>query len=41
MFGNASGTVGVTAASAIDGSFLRADATGNPYFSNVIDGGTY
>lgn len=41
MFGNASGTVGVTAASAIDGSFLRSDATGNPYFSNVIDGGTY
>ena len=41
MFGNASGTVGVTAASTIDGSFLRSDASGNPYFSNVIDGGTY
>jgi hypothetical protein len=41
IYGNASGTVGVTAASSVDGSFLRADASGNPYFSNVIDGGTY
>lgn len=41
MYGNASGAVGVTAASAIDGSFLKSDSTGNPYFSNVIDGGTY
>jgi hypothetical protein len=41
IYGNAAGTVGVTAASTIDGSFLRSDASGNPYFSNVIDGGTY
>lgn len=41
MYGNNSSTVGVTAASAIDGSFLREDATGNPYWSNSIDGGTY
>ena len=34
-------TIGVTAASTIDGSFLREDATGNPYWSNSIDGGTY
>jgi hypothetical protein len=33
--------MGVTAVSAIDGSFLREDATGNPYWSNTIDGGTY
>ena len=41
VYGNGTSAVGVTAVSAIDGSFLREDATGNPYFSNVIDGGTY
>lgn len=41
LFGNGTSAFGVTAASAIDGSFLRADSSGNPYFSNVIDGGTY
>ena len=41
IYGNNGSTMGVTAASAIDGSFLREDSTGNPYWSNSIDGGTY
>jgi hypothetical protein len=41
MFGNGTSVLGVTSASLVDGSFLREDATGNPYFSNSIDGGTY
>ncbi len=41
IYGNNGSTMGVTAASTIDGSFLREDATGNPYWSNSIDGGTY
>ena len=43
LFGNGTGTLGVTAAATLDGSFLRSDITGNPYFSNIIDldGGTY
>ena len=41
LYGNTTDPLGVTVASTIDGSFLREDATGNPYFSNVIDGGTY
>ena len=41
LFGNGTSTIGVTAASSVDGSFLRSDSTGNPYFSNTVDGGTY
>jgi hypothetical protein len=41
IFGNGTSAMGVTTVSAIDGSFLREDATGNPYWSNTIDGGTY
>ena len=41
VFGNGTSPAGVTAASTIDGSFLREDSAGNPYWSNVIDGGTY
>lgn len=41
VFGNGTSAAGVTAASTIDGSFLREDSAGNPYWSNVIDGGTY
>jgi hypothetical protein len=41
LFGNGTAAVGVTAASGSNGSFLREDATGNPYWSNIIDGGTY
>ena len=41
IYGNGTSAMGVTAVSAIDGSFLREDSTGNPYWSNTIDGGTY
>lgn len=41
IYGNGTSAMGVTAASTIDGSFLRGDASGNPYWSNSIDGGTY
>lgn len=41
LYGNGTSAMGVTAASAIDGSFLRSDSTGNPYWSDNIDGGTY
>lgn len=41
VFGNGTSAAGVTGASTIDGSFLREDAAGNPYWSNVLDGGTY
>lgn len=41
IYGNGTSAFGVTGASTADGSFLKEDATGNPYWSNVIDGGTY
>ena len=41
VFGNGTSAVGVTGTSSIDGSFLREDSEGNPYWSNVIDGGTF
>lgn len=41
IYGNGTSAMGVTAASTIDGSFLRGDASGNPYWSNSVDGGTY
>jgi hypothetical protein len=41
VYGNGTAAMGVTGVSAIDGSFLREDSTGNPYWSNVIDGGTF
>jgi hypothetical protein len=41
LFGNGTSAMGVTAASANDGSFLRSDSTGNPYWSDNFDGGTY
>lgn len=41
VFGNGTAAAGVTAAATIDGSFLREDSAGNPYWSNIIDGGTY
>jgi hypothetical protein len=41
IYGNGTSAMGVTSASSIDGSFLREDASGNPYWSNSIDGGTY
>lgn len=41
IFGNGTSAFGVTSAATADGSFLKEDASGNPYWSNVIDGGTY
>lgn len=41
LYGNGTSALGVTSDSTINGSFLKEDATGNPYWSNVIDGGTY
>ena len=41
IYGNGTSALGVTAASTITGSFLREDATGVPFWSNSIDGGTY
>jgi hypothetical protein len=41
LYGNGTSAFGITAASDTDGSFLREDATGNPYWSNAIDGGIY
>jgi hypothetical protein len=41
LYGNGTDAMAVTAASTIDGSFLRGDSSGNPYWSNSIDGGTY
>lgn len=41
VYGNGTSAMGVTDVSSVDGSFLREDATGNPYWSNVIDGGTF
>ena len=40
-YGNGSSALGVTGVSSVDGSFLREDSTGNPYWSNTIDGGTF
>ena len=41
LYGNGTSAFGITIASDTDGSFLREDATGNPYWSNAIDGGIY
>ena len=41
IYGNGTGAFGVTAASSTDGSILMEDSTGNPYWSNIIDGGTF
>jgi hypothetical protein len=41
LFGNGSGAVGVTAASSANGSFLAEDSSGNPYWTNIINGGSF
>lgn len=41
IYGNGTGALQVTAVATVAGSFLRQDASGAPYFSNEIDGGTY
>jgi hypothetical protein len=40
VYGNGTSALAAVAAS-VNNSLLQADATGNPYWSNVIDGGTY
>jgi hypothetical protein len=41
LYGNGQSGLLATATASIDGSFLKQDATGAPYMSNEIDGGTY
>jgi hypothetical protein len=41
VYGNGSDPVGVTNAAYANGSVLQADLGGNPYFSNVIDCGSF
>lgn len=41
LFGDGDQLITSTDVSTIDGSFLKEDASGNPYWSNIIDGGTY
>jgi hypothetical protein len=41
VFGNGSEPVGVTNSAYINGSVLQADLGGNPYFSNIIDCGSF
>jgi hypothetical protein len=41
VFGNGSDPVGVTNSAYVDGSILQADLGGNPYFSNIIDCGSF
>lgn len=41
VYGNGSDPAGVTNAAYADGSVLQADLGGNPYFSNVIDCGSF
>ncbi len=41
IYGNGTSALQVTAVATVAGSFLRQDASGAPYFSNEIDGGTY
>jgi hypothetical protein len=41
MFGNGTAAVGVTGAALADGSILQANLNGDPYFSNIIDCGSF
>ena len=41
MFGNGDGPVGVTNPALANGSLLQSDLGGRPYFSNIVDCGTY
>jgi len=41
VFGNGSEPVGVTNSAYVNGSVLQADLGGNPYFSNIIDCGSF
>lgn len=41
LIGNGSSAMTVLAGASTDASFLSQDATGNPVWTNIIDGGTY
>jgi len=41
LYGNGTSALGITAGSTINGSILYQDSTGNPYWSNTVDGGTF
>ena len=41
LFGNNDGPVGVTNPALANGSLLQSDLGGRPYFSNIVDCGTY
>lgn len=41
VYGNGSEPVGVTNSAYVNGSVLQADLGGNPYFSNIIDCGSF
>jgi hypothetical protein len=41
LFGNGDGPVGVTNPALVNGSILQSDKGGRPYFSNIVDCGTY
>jgi hypothetical protein len=41
VYGNGSDPVGVTNSAYVNGSVLQADLGGNPYFSNIIDCGSF
>jgi hypothetical protein len=41
LFGNGDGPVGVTNPALVNGSILQSDKGGRPYFSNIVDCGTF
>lgn len=41
VYGNGTSPVGLVTPATVEGSVLKQDATGAPYMSNIIDGGTY
>lgn len=41
LYGNGTSPVAATARATVDGSVLQQNATGNPFFSHVLDGGTF
>ena len=41
LFGNGSDPVGVTNPALVNGSLLQSDVGGRPYFSNIVDCGTF
>ena len=41
VYGNNTGALAATSRATVSGSVLQQDATGNPFFSHVLDGGTF